>query len=101
MTQRGRSAVSIKDLLDAGLLKEGQQLRFGMVNEAVAALTSDGTISLSGKSYSSPSTAGRAINGGVAVNGWTAWRLADGDGATLAEVRRRFGAPNLGSHSPQ
>jgi len=90
----------MKDLLDAGLLREGEQLCFGRANDQVAVLASDGTISLGGKSYSSPSTAARALNGGVAVNGWTAWRLAEGDRVTLAEVRRRFGPADLGAQDP-
>jgi hypothetical protein len=33
---------------------------------------------LDGKDYNSPSSAGRAVTGGVAVNGWRFWSL-DGD----------------------
>lgn len=100
MTQRGRSTVSVRDLLVAGLLREGQQLRFSRANEQIAVLDSNGGLRVGDQSYRSPSSAARALNGGVAVNGWTAWRLADSDGVSLAEVRRRFLSSQLANPNP-
>lgn len=64
----------MQDLLDAGLLRPGQELRIqGRRVEAKATITSNGAISFRGVHYRTPSGAASAVRG-TARNGWTAWR---------------------------
>lgn len=85
-----RSSISLPDLLAAGLLHPGQRLVFRKRGPS-AEVTSSGTIRLSGKEYTSPSTAGMAAAGGTSTNGWVAWYAEDGDDLTLlSELRLRL-----------
>jgi modification methylase len=68
--------VSLKDLLDAGLLRPGQALvgtRNGVTYSGI--VTADGHVELEdGRSEESPSTAGAAALGTQACNGWHFWQ---------------------------
>jgi hypothetical protein len=68
--------VSLKDLLDAGLLRPGQALvgtRNGVT--CAATVTADGHVELDdGRQEESPSTAGAAALGTQACNGWHFWQ---------------------------
>jgi hypothetical protein len=97
--ESARYNVTIADLLDAAMLTPGQKLlmpyrpRNGEQREYVATVCPDGSIELLGKKFSSPSYAGiygvqNAGSTRKTVNGWTAWRLENGQ--TLADVRERF-----------
>lgn len=89
--QRGRSPVSVADLVAAGLLRPGQRVRFRRDETITGELTDAGAIRIGADEYRSPSTAGRAVAGGTATNGWTAWSVHDGDDwVTLATVRDRM-----------
>ncbi len=91
MAQRGRSAVSLAQLLEAGLLRQGQELRMRGHAGATATLAASGSIEYGGDQYPSPSTAARAAKGGTATNGWKAWQVEEqGSWVELSELRSRF-----------
>jgi hypothetical protein len=86
--QRGRSPVSLADLVTAELLKPGQRLSFRKDDAVVAEITTNGCIRVGGSDFVSPSTAARSVTGGTAVNGWLAWcAQRDGRVVTLADLR--------------
>ena len=78
-------------LLDAGLLKSGQRLvwrRRNLGQEYSAYVTPDGHLRLEGgRVYDSPSGACDAV-AHCKVNGWDAWRTADG--VSLSMLRGRI-----------
>jgi hypothetical protein len=86
--QRGRSPVSMKDLLDAGLLTAGQELRGrGSVR---AKVTATGGLVVAGTEHRSPSNAATAALDGTSTNGWFFWRVQHGqDWVRLDELRRQ------------
>ncbi len=86
--QRGRSKVSLMDLIHAGLIQPGQTLRFSNRNDTRAEVTHRGTVLFQGVEYSSLSTAGKAVTN-TAVNGWDAWRikLRGTDWVKVSELR--------------
>lgn len=89
--QRGRSPVSVADLVKAELLRPGQRLSFRKNDAVVGEVTTTGTIRIGADEYSSPSTAARAVTGGTATNGWLAWCVDQGGrSATLADLRGQF-----------
>jgi hypothetical protein len=86
--QRGRSPVSLSDLVKAQLLRPGQEVSFRKSPSITGVVTDSGTISVSGTEYGSPSTAAKAAADGVSTNGWLAWSVRRDDGwSTLAELR--------------
>ncbi|MBQ3308807.1 MAG: type I restriction enzyme HsdR N-terminal domain-containing protein [Aeriscardovia sp.] len=86
--KRRDSSVKIQDLVNAGLLHDGDKLICatvrGQYQDVVATIRGDGGIEIEGQPYYSPSKA-EAIVRGHSRDGWTFWRLPDG--RTLAEVR--------------
>jgi Restriction Enzyme Adenine Methylase Associated len=82
---------TVSDLLSEGLLSAGTKLTFKRGSKlAHATVTAAGDLVVDGKSYSSPSTAAAAALNLKAANGWTSWRLDDGSGPTLAELRSQL-----------
>jgi hypothetical protein len=79
----------VVDLLDAGLVKPGDELVWDRRNHGVrhtARLLADGTLILAdGRVYANPSGATTAL-GGNHQNGWSAFRRVS-DGRTLGELR--------------
>lgn len=81
--------VTIRDLLDNGLLEAGAELiwrrpRVGQVHRAH--VLDDGQIQLEdGRLFTAPSIAAREAAGLVAAPGWTSWTLSNG--RKLAELR--------------
>jgi hypothetical protein len=73
--------VQLADLLDAGLLREGDQLiwtRPRVGEEYHALVTHDGGLRLEdGRTFASPSRAAKEAAGLPAYDGWYAWRLGD------------------------
>ena len=96
--RRGSSdatGVTIRDLLRAGLLQAGQPLvgavqkyRKDHVNSQATVLA-DGLIEVDGRTYETPSGAGKAAAKRV-VNGWSFWRLGDHQGMRLSELRAQL-----------
>lgn len=90
--QRGRSPVSVSDLIVSGLLRPGQELRFRQT-PTVAVVAPDGKLNIDGRAFASPSTAAAAVLGGTATNGWLAWYLEEGEGRrSLAQLRDHLDA---------
>lgn len=69
MAQRGRSAVSLAQLLEAGLLRDGQELRLRGPAGVSATISASGAILYQGQEYQGPSTAAKAAKGGTSTNG--------------------------------
>jgi alkylated DNA nucleotide flippase Atl1 len=71
--------IQVKHLVDAGLLAPGTTLtsRTGAWGTATAVVRPDGLLDVDGKTFESPSGAGRYVKGS-ASNGWWFWRLPDG-----------------------
>lgn len=83
--------VEVKHLVAAGLLPAGTRLqaRPGQWKSTEAVVQGDGTLVCEGKTFQTPSGAGKHVKGSV-TNGWTFWRLEDG--RTLADVRAVYRA---------
>ncbi len=81
--------VMLKHLVDAGLLEAGAVLvpRSGQWQERTATIGADGSLVVDGKTFETPSGAGKYVKGGH-TNGWTFWRLEDG--RKLQDVRSAF-----------
>lgn len=81
--------IEIKHLVEAKLLMAGQLLSATHRDfEGVTAqVLPNGELALNGKTYSTPSAAGKALRG-RATNGWYFWGL--GDGRRLRDVRSQF-----------
>ena len=88
--KRRRSSVKMQDLVNAGLLHDGDKLISvsGQYQDVVATVRSDGKIEIEGQPYPSPSKA-EAIITGYSRDGWTFWRLPDG--RTLDDLRDAYG----------
>lgn len=87
--------VTLKDLVDGGLLAPDEELRFrwAVAGETrTATVTHDGHLILDdGQRFANPSRAGRETASVVAVNGWQAWQ--NRAGKTLAELRSELFEP--------
>lgn len=84
----------LADLMEAGLLKPGDKLAFHQrraKRTGRARVLSDGQLAVQGCStaFSSPSKAAEAVTHNV-INGWKLWRIDDGEGPTLDELRDRL-----------
>lgn len=89
--QRGRSPISLADLMEAGLVHPGQELCFKKNPSVCATLGADGRLAFRGNAFASPSTAGRAATNGGATNGWIGWFVKDGDKwISLDALRKRL-----------
>lgn len=77
--EKSKGWIQVKHLVAAGLLKPGTQLkpRSGAWEDRNALVRDDGLLEVDGKTFSSPTGAGKFVKGTV-TNGWTFWRLADG-----------------------
>ena len=85
--------VRVMDLVDAGLLRPGQELvferpRIGEVHRAV--VTENARIKVAdGQEFASPSRAAVEVSGAVAMDGWYTWRVGDG-GPLLYQLRQQL-----------
>lgn len=97
-SRNSQGGVALRDLLDAGLLCEGQEViheekRSGAIHRG--RLRAPGLIEMEvdghTTTFSSPSAAGMAAAGTHACNGWAYWSVRTQDGlALLEEYRRRY-----------
>ncbi|MBR2673593.1 MAG: DUF4357 domain-containing protein [Aeriscardovia sp.] len=90
--KRRRSSVKMQDLVNAGLLHDGDELicatASGQYQDVVATVRGDGGIEIEGQPYYSPSKAAEIVTGRPR-DGWIFWRLADG--RTLDDLRDAYG----------
>ena len=86
--KRRHSSVKMQDLVNAGLLHDGDELicatASGQYQDVVATVRGDGGIEIEGQTYYSPSSAEESVRG-YSRDGWTFWRLPDG--RTLDDLR--------------
>ena len=86
--KRRRSSVKMQDLVEAGLLHDGDELicatASGPYQDVGATVRGDGGIEIEGQSYPSPSGAAKSVTG-HSEDGWTFWGLSDG--RTLDDLR--------------
>ncbi|WP_344145792.1 GmrSD restriction endonuclease domain-containing protein [Nocardioides koreensis] len=89
---------TLKDLVVAGILIPGTLLRAraGAWGHAECTVMANGDLQLDGKTYSSPSGAGRQIRKG-ATNGWVFWELPDG--RRLKDLRAELASGTAGGGS--
>jgi hypothetical protein len=86
---------SVKDLIDANLLKAGTRLRpLRKHVTATALVLDDGSLDVSGKRFAAVSTAAQAVTGNQSEPGWEFWGAPSGDGGfvSLFELRDRLRA---------
>ena len=85
--KRRHSSVKMQDLVNAGLLHDGDELicatASGQYQDVVSTVRGDGGIEIEGQTYS-PSGAEERVRG-YSRDGWTFWRLPDG--RTLDDLR--------------
>lgn len=86
-------AVTMLDLLAAGLLTPGQVLHAGPSKHRgrTAVVLGDGRIDVDGEVHDTPSGAAKVVAGNV-QNGWWFWRTEPGTNRTLRKVRRQYAA---------
>lgn len=91
--------VQVKDLVEAGLIAPGTQLRAGFGDfKGEATVADDGWLEIGEERFYSPSGAGAHVRGGKSTNGWRYWKLEDG--RWLHDVRAGFsGAKPLESET--
>lgn len=85
--------ISLKDVVDAGLLVAGTALvSTNNAWPASAVVNADGTMTIDGTKCPTPSAAANQAKGGVGTaNGWEFWATDDGTGKTnLATYRARY-----------
>ena len=75
-------------LIEAGLLNAGARLVPVDTRRTLhGRVKPNGCIEVGSDLYSSPSSAGKAANGGISTNGWMFWALDTSDGLTLNDLR--------------
>jgi hypothetical protein len=84
--------ITVKQLLDAGLLTAGETLTStNSVYPATAALGPNREVRYNGTAHPSPSNVAGAVRGGLHANGWEFWAAERPAGrVTLATLRARF-----------
>jgi hypothetical protein len=86
---------SVKDLIDANLLKAGTKLRPLRKHLTTTALVmDDGSLDVQGTRYAAVSTAAQAVSGNQSEPGWEFWGAPSGDGSfvSLFALRDRLRA---------
>ena len=70
-------SITLKNLIDAGLLKSGEELTLNVRGKDVTAiLTADGKIKYQDKTYDGPLACAAAIRGQT-CDGWYCWKAKD------------------------
>jgi hypothetical protein len=83
--RHGRSDVSLRDLVSAGLLRPGSELH--LRTGETARVTKDGQLQLGEQMYRSPSSAANSVRS-TNVNGWLVWKVrVKGKEQSLHELR--------------
>jgi hypothetical protein len=91
---RARSAISLRDLLEAGILSPGTILVWRRSRSSVthkAKLLATGQIELAtGGKFDTPSGAATELNSRPGVDGWRVWRVGNESGPRLDEIRKNL-----------
>ena len=94
---------SVKDLIDANLLKAGTRLRPLRKHLTTPALVmDDGSLDVEGTRYAAVSTAAQAVSGNQSEPGWEFWGAPSGDGSfvSLFALRERLRADRPEAPAP-
>jgi hypothetical protein len=84
-TKRAYYRESVKDLIDANLLKPGTRLRPMRKTLTTPALVlDDGSLQVGGQVFSAVSPAAQAVSGNKSEPGWEFWGAPSGDGSYVA-----------------
>ena len=79
LTSGRAKRITISNLLDDGLIQEGDSWRFEYKGDVSwERITENGEIEVNGEVYSNPSRAGHIIKKGKPCGGWGAWQYRDG-----------------------
>lgn len=82
---------TVADLVGAGLLRAGAELRLSQGGRlARATVSTSGELIVDGVAYASPSKAAATALGLQSSNGWTTWHVDDLSGPTLAQLRAKL-----------
>ena len=85
---------TLRDLLKSGALENGDVLvwvKKQTGTKSVVTVQANGTLlDEKGTTYRTPSSAAKALNGGIAINGWRVWKLQK-NSKSLLEVRESNG----------
>jgi hypothetical protein len=83
--------VDVVELVKAGDLIVGEKATSTQTSApATALIGADGSLTVDGRSFSSPSAAGSHVRDGSATNGWSFWAVErDGSSVPLATIRSR------------
>jgi hypothetical protein len=85
---------TLKDLIKAGFLVPGDELiwvRKQTGAKSSVFVQSNGTLKAEdGTTFKTPSSAAKAMNNDIAINGWRVWRL-HGNSQSLLEIRASLG----------
>jgi hypothetical protein len=82
---------TVADLVAAGLLRAGAELRLSQAGKlASATVSTSGELIIDGVAYASPSKAAAMALGLQSSNGWTTWHVGDLTGPTLAQLRAKL-----------
>lgn len=86
------SSTKLVDLIGAGLLKPDEELTsLNSLWPATAKVTESGKVHFNGEPYDYPSSAGSAVKGGGAVNGWEFWGVSRDEGLIpLSVIRAQY-----------
>lgn len=88
---KGHVGVTLKQVLDGSDLQPGPLVSTNGVWPADATLNPDGTITVNGKTFDSPSGAASDVKEGRAANGWDFWATpGEARNVTLATYRKRY-----------
>jgi hypothetical protein len=90
---KSSGAVSLSDIVKAGLLPAGTVVHSTNGNwPGTAVVDADGSLSVDGRVFPSPSSAGVYVCEGISTNGWTFWAVkgVDGGKKTLSAYREEF-----------
>jgi hypothetical protein len=74
--------IGLKDLIDAGMLKAGEELTINVRGKDVTAtLLADGRIKYQDKTYEGPLACAAAVRGQT-CDSWSCWRVTEATGAS-------------------
>lgn len=90
VTRTPRPRVKISDLLDAGLIQEGDLLVPVNPNiDGIGEISDSGSILIDQHMYDTPSEAAKGLSG-ISTNGWIFWKVGTQDDVILDELRKKF-----------
>lgn len=86
---RPTGTMTVKDLIDRGTLHPGEKVVLQRISAPPieGSLEADGSITVAGRTYRTPSTAARYALNGRPIDGWLRWRVPRLGNRHLASLR--------------